>query len=181
MTGPRPNSPPPLRRRRSAKPLMPWALIGMLFTIYLLIGLMLSVPAPPDWVWIPALLGAGLLTVGLNRPLVPGTAERQRGILAYVGGLLLVMALAVAANFIGSGQRFDDIRFSVLVVGLALLTLLAIALTAAATIVGARTGAQLMQLIDYRQSLSILAGTCFGGLCLGGVAGFLTLTLTGGI
>ena len=177
MTGSRPNS-PAIRRPRSVKPLMPWFSIGLLFILYGLIGLMLSVPAPPYWVWIPAMLGTLMMVVGLTRPLVPNRLARRAGLLAYLGGLLLVIPLAVAANYAGSEQSFDNIRFLVALVSLAALTLLAVLLTAAAAVVSVQTGAKLLQILDYRRSLSVLLTACFSGIFLGGLAGLLTLTLT---
>lgn len=180
MTGSRPNPSTVIRRSRSAKPLMPWLLIGILFILYVLIGLMLSVPAPPYWVWIPAVLGTLMLVVGQTRPLVPYQPSGRSGLWAYLGGLLLVIPLAVAANYAGGDQSFDNIRFVVALVSLAMLTLLAVLLTAAVAIISAQTGAQLIRIIDYRRSLSVLPSACFSGIFLGGLAGFLTLTLTAG-
>ncbi|MGB3294453.1 MAG: hypothetical protein WBB01_15810 [Phormidesmis sp.] len=178
MTGSRPRPPTAIRRPRVAKPLMPWLLIGILFVLYVLIGLMLSVPAPPYWVWIPAILGTLMLIIGLIRPLVPYKPSGQAGLLTYLGGLLLVISLATAANYVGSEQSFDNIRFLVALVSLVGLTLLAVLLTAAAAIISAQIGAKLMRIIDYRRSLSVLLTTCFSGIFLGGLAGFLTLSLT---
>ncbi len=185
MTGSRPNPPPAspapaFRRRRAVKPLMPWGLISSLLILYILIGLMLSVSSPPYWVWIPAILGSGLLAAGLTQPLIGHQKPAQAGLMAYSGGLLLVVPLAVAANYVGGDQSFDNIRFAIALVSLAVLTLLAVLLTAAAAIVTARTGTQLMRTANYQRSLSVLLITCFSGILLGGLAGFLTLTLTAG-
>ena len=158
---------------------MPWFLIGILFVLYALIGLMLTVPAPPYWVWIPAILGTPMLVVGLMQPLIPTKSSGRSG-LAYLGGLLLVVPLAVAANYAGSEQSFDNIRFVAALVSLALLTLLAVLLTAAVAIISARAGARLLRIFDDRRSLSVLLLTCFTGAFLGGLAGFLTLTLPAG-
>ena len=87
---------------------MPWLSIGILFILYVLIGLMLSVPAPPYWVWIPAVLGSLMLVVGLTRPLVPTKPSGRSGLLTYLGGLMLVVPLAVAANYVGSEQSFEQ-------------------------------------------------------------------------
>lgn len=177
MTGSSPHSPRPPRRRRAAKPLMPWALIGILCGLYVLVGLLLSAPAPPYWIWSLAALGIPLLAIGLIRSrLVDGRAARWE-LLTYLGALLLVVALAIATNYTGSDQSFDDIRFSVALLGLVVLTLLAVMLTAAAVVISAQTSEKLMQIMDYRQSLTVLIGTCFVGMGLGGIAGFLTTTL----
>ncbi len=100
--------------------------------------------------------------------------------MAYSGGLLLVVPLAVAANYVGGDQSFDNVHFAIALVSLAVLTLLAVLLTAAAAIVTARTAAQLMRTAGYQRSLSVLLITCFSGILLGGLAGFLILTLTAG-
>ena len=179
MTGSRPRLPRSVQRRRRNKPALPVALMGTLFVIYVLIGLLLSVPAPPIWIWVPAVVGTVLLSLGLNRPaVVPDRkSEWMLGLFTYVGALFLVMALAIAANYIGGGQSFDNIRFLVGLVALALLTLLAIVLTAAAAIVNAQTGEQLRQTMDYNRSLTTVIGTCLAGTCIGGLAGFLTLAI----
>lgn len=156
---------------------MPWALIGILFGLYVLVGLLLSAPAPPYWIWSLASLGIPLLAIGLVRSrLVDGSAARW-DLSTYVGALLLVVALAIATNYTGSNQNFDDIRFSVALLGLVVLTLLAVMLTAAAVIISAQASEKLMRIMDYRQSLTVLIGTCFVGMGLGGIAGFLTTTL----
>lgn len=188
MTGSRPtpssnpaSSPPhSVRRRRANRPTLPWMTGGTLFVVYVFIGLLLSVPAPPLWIWVPAVVGTVLLILGLNRPATGSLGAGKSdwiGRLTYVGALLLVIALAIAANYIGGGQSFDNIRFFVAILGLALLTLLAIALTAAAAIVSAQTGARLMQTMDYRRSITILMSACFCGIFVGGLTGFLTTML----
>lgn len=157
---------------------MPWPLIGLLFVIYLGMGLLLSLPSPPYWVWIPASLGSLFLIVGLNRP---ASAAAKRfdpvGILTYLGGLLLVIALAVGANYIG-GESLDGVSFSVAVVGLVGFTLLAVLLTAAAAIIGALIGDRLMQSMDYGRRLSIIVSICIFGLGLGALIGFSTLVVS---
>lgn len=121
-----------------------------------------------------------MLAVGLTQPLTLHQSPSQAGLLVYLGGLLLVVPLAVSANYVGGDQSFDNIRFAIALVSLFILTLLAVLLTAAAAIVTARTAAQLMRTADYQRSLSVLLITCFLGILLGGLAGFLTLTLTAG-
>lgn len=181
MTGPsldKPQTPPRnSKRRRTTKPLMPWALIGTLFILYVLIGLLLSAPTPPLWVWTLALLGTPLLVLGLNRPIAPPVSERFE-LLAYLGAFLLVVALAIAANYTGSDQSFNDARFFVALLSLLLLTLLAVALTAAVALVSAQTGERLVQVMDYRPSISVLMGTCLVGLSMGALFGFSTIALT---
>ena len=193
MTGsspkPSPNSTPrpprSVQRRRTNRPTLPWMAVGASFMVYVLIGLLLSVPAPPFWIWIPAVVGTVLLILGLNRPTAArsvagqpvGKSTDRLGLLTYVGAFLLVVALAIAANYIGGGKGFDNIRFFVAIFGLAMLTLLAVALTAAAAIVSAQTGASLMQTMNYKRSLTILMSVCCCGIFVGGLAGFLTLAL----
>jgi hypothetical protein len=166
------------KRRRENKPLlpsMPWALVGTLGILYVLIGLLLSAPMPPFWVWILALLGTPLLVVGLNRPNTPQVSERFE-LLAYVGAFLLVVALAVAANFTGSDQ--SDTPLLVALLSFLLLTLLCVALTAAVAVMSALSGEKLMQMMDYRPSISLLMGTCLVGLAMGALAGLATVVLT---
>jgi len=158
---------------------MPWALIGVLFSIYVVIGLVLSVPAPPYWVWGPAILGALILVFGLNRP-AQSVGRRKidpAGMLTYLGGLLLVVPLSVAANYIG-GKSLDGVSFSVALFGLAGFTLLAVVLTAAAGILSAQTGARLSALMAHGRSLGIVMSICIFGLALGGLLGFSVLLVS---
>lgn len=191
MTGSSPKPSPNLisrpsrtKRYRSNQPVFPKAAIGALFVVYILIGLLLSLPTPPFWIWIPAVIGTVLLVWGLNSPLATGSvaiasgkSPSQAELQSYVGALLLVVALAIAANYIGGGKSFDNIHFFVAVFGLALLTSLSIALTAAAAIISAQAGASLVQIMDYKLSLTIVMSTCFCGIFVGGLAGFLSTTL----
>ncbi|MGI8934744.1 MAG: hypothetical protein ACR2FS_11785 [Phormidesmis sp.] len=181
MAGSSPNPPRPARRRRAAKPLMPWALISILFLLYVLMGLLLSVPAPPYWIWVLVVLGIPLIAVGLSQPALSQSALSQQSarlrLLTYPGALLLVVALAIAANYIGSNQDFDNVRFFVALLGLVVLTLLAVMLTAAAVVVSAQIGDKLIRIVDYRQRLTVLMGAGFVGVGVGGLAGFLSKTL----
>ncbi len=179
MTGSSPRPPRSVKRRRSNKPELPMALVGTLFVIYVLIGLLLSIPAPPIWVWVPAVVGTVLMSLGLNRPAIaPGQkSDWMMGLFTYLGALFLVVVLAISTNYIGGGQNFNNIRFFVGLVALALLTLLAVVLTAAAAIVNAQTGEHLRRTMDYNRSLTTVIGTCLAGTCIGGLAGFLTLAL----
>jgi hypothetical protein len=183
MTGPSLNSPrTPARdakRRRVNKPLMPsmpWALVGTLCLLYALIGLLLSAPMPPFWVWILALLGTPPLVLGLNRPSAPQVSDRFE-LLAYVGAVLLVVALAIATSFTGSDQSANDTPLLVALLSFLLLTLLSVALTAAVALISALSGERLMQLMDYRPSISVLLGTCAVGLAMGALAGLATIAL----
>ncbi|WP_121969749.1 hypothetical protein [Leptolyngbya sp. BC1307] len=181
MAGSSPNPPRPARRRRAAKPLMPWVLISILFLLYVLMGLLLSVPAPPYWIWVLVVLGIPLIAVGLSQPALSQSALSQQSarlrLLTYPGALLLVVALAIAANYIGSNQDFDNVRFFVALLGLVVLTLLAVMLTAAAVVVSAQIGDKLIRIVDYRQRLTVLMGAGFVGVGVGGLAGFLSKTL----
>lgn len=178
MTGSRPNQLRSAKRRRAGKPLTPWSLISTLFILYGVVGLLLSVPEPPYWIWVPAILGMLLLILGFHRPAnALGRKFDPAGWLSYLGGLLLVIAVAIGANYIG-GKSLEGMSFWVAVLGLAGFTLLSVVLTAAAAIVGAAVSTRLMQFMSYGQSLSVVMSTCIFGLCFGGLTGFSTLILT---
>lgn len=151
--------------------------MAALFAIYLLIGLLLSAPQPPYWVWIAALVAVPLLVFGFNRPIRVSGRFDPGGLMAYLGGLLMVIALAVAANYIGSAQSFETVRFFTAIFGLAALTLMVVVLTAAAAIVGAQAGARLMVKVSYQSSVMMLLSICFLGLCFGGLGGLAITTL----
>lgn len=179
MTGPSPNPVRSVKRRRNSNSLMPWALISVLFALYVVIGLVLSVPAPPYWVWGPAILGTLLLVFGLNRP-AQEVGRRKIdpiGLLTYLGGLLLAIALAVGTNYIG-GESLDGMSFLVALFGLAGFTLLAVVLTAAAGILSAQTGARLSALMAHSRSLGIVMSICIFGIALGGLLGFSVLIVS---
>ncbi|MFK8184120.1 MAG: hypothetical protein AB8B99_12160 [Phormidesmis sp.] len=170
--GPRPAK----RRRKNAA--MPWLLIVALFIVYALSGLLLSAPIPPFWLWAPALIGSALLIIGIHRPMQPDNKRDYVGILAYLGALALVVTLAIAANYVGKGEAFDNARFFTAVFLLAFLTLLSIVLTATAAIFSAQTGAKLLTTMSYRSSLGVLLGTSFLGLFVGGLIGYLSVGIS---
>lgn len=179
---PRPNAsgakPPKQRKPRRVKSSTPWAVMGMLFVVYTVMGLLMSIPMPPYWVWIVIALAIPLLVLGFNRPVVAGGKTDRGGLMAYVGGFMMSIALAVSANYIGSENSFDDVPFLTAVLGLAALTLLAVFLTAVASIISAQAGSQLMTKAGYGRSVSMVMTTSFMGLCVGGVVGLAIITLT---
>lgn len=168
-------TPRPAKRRRVSAPALPWLSVVALFIIYALSGLLLSAPTPPVWVWGPALIGSALMTSGIHRPLRLDEKRDVIGILAYVGALLLVVALAIAANYIGRGEAFDNARFFTALFLIAFLTFLSVVLTAAAAIFSAQVSARLLETNSYKSSLSILFGISFLGLFIGGLLGYATV------
>lgn len=181
MTGPNPPSKSPRRakRRRVVAPSRPWPIISGLFLIYLLAGLLLSAPKPPFWTWIIIAIAIPLYTVGLTRPLA--TASEKRSFSTYAGGFLLAIAFSIALNYVGTSQSFDDTRFFTALLMLAVLTLLAVGLCIAAAVLSALAGERLLQTMSYKSALSVLIGTCFGGICIGGLLGLFALTATTGL
>lgn len=177
MTGSpkQPTQPRRSLKRRRIRPQAPWALLSILFGLYGVIGLLLSAPAPPYWLWLSVALGTGLMTFGLNQPLyssIPGKAKGI-GLLPYIGGCLLAVSLAIATNYIGRGDSFNDIRFFVALLGLAVLILLAVAITGAVAILSAQAGARLSETMTLQSNMTALMSICFGGLLLGGLLGLL--------
>lgn len=120
------------------------------------------------------------MIVGVHRPVLSGYKRSGcSGIFIYLtaclGALALVIALAIAANYVGSDQAFDDVDFFTAIFLLAFLTLLSIVLTATAAIFSAKTGANLLEFMGYASSLAVLLGTSFLGLFVGGLTGYLTV------
>ncbi len=177
MTGPNPKPARRANRRRVIKSSVPWPLVSGLFLIYLLVGLLLSAPAPPFWTWIIIAIAIPLFTVGLTRPIDPNQLPKRTGLTTYLGGFLLAIALSIALNYVGSEQSFDDTGFFVAVLMLGVLTLLAVGLCIAAAIFSTLAGERLLQTMTYKSSLSVLLGTAFGGICVGGLVGLLALTM----
>ncbi|MEL7330836.1 MAG: hypothetical protein AAFN12_01240 [Cyanobacteria bacterium J06560_2] len=179
------NSPPPPPRkprkpstqRRRAPSSVPWLMIGLLFGVYCLIGLLISIPSAPYWVWIVTAVAIPLLVLGCNRPVLVGGKTDRGGLMAYLGGLMMAVGLAVAANYIGSENSFEDVRFFIAIAGLAGLVLLAVLLTIAAAITSAIAGAKLMEKLPYSRSVIMVMSISFLGLCVGGVGGLLATTL----
>ena len=174
MTGPRPKPPRMAKRRPRAKAILPWPMMSLLFGLYLAAGLLLSMPSPPVWVWVLAVVAVPLIVLGLHRPLNESPRSKAP-LMVYPGALLLVVALAIAANFIGDQETLSEIGFFDAIIWLTALTFGVIALTAAAAVVGALTGNRLMQLTSYAQSRNILLTTSFLGLCIGGLIGSLII------
>ncbi|MEO1619927.1 MAG: hypothetical protein AAFU53_02720 [Cyanobacteria bacterium J06632_3] len=171
-----------VKRPRQSRPLnfgsTPWPLVAVLFVLYAVMGLLMSIPQPPFWVWIAAIVAIPLLTLGLNRP-VNLSGKRDFGsLMAYLGGLILAVALAVAANYIGREQNLDDIRFFTAIFALAALTFGVVFLIAIAAIVSTKAGDRFMATTNYARSITTLMGVCFLGLCLGGVVGFSLNTIS---
>ncbi len=187
MNGSSPPPPPPrppfakspkaVRRRRPSNPVMPWARLGLLGLVYIVIGLVLSIPAPPPWVWLGVAIAIPLLAIGLTPSIALTNKKHRTGLLSYLGGLFMVVALSVALNYIGSDQSLDNLGFSAAVLGLALLTLLSVVLTAATAAVTAQAGARLMVSAQYWRSVTIVVVTCFAGLCIGGLVGLSLVAL----
>ncbi len=157
---------------------MPWLAMVILFVVYVLMGLLMSLPGPPYWVWIAIALAIPLLVLGFNRPVVAGGRTDRGDLMAYVGGLTMAIALSVSANYIGSNSSFDDVRFFTAIAALAALTLLAVFLTAIAAILSAQAGTRLMITASYARSVGVVIITSFLGLCVGGVVGLAITTVT---
>ncbi|MGD1897904.1 MAG: hypothetical protein ACFB16_13230 [Phormidesmis sp.] len=114
-----------------------------------------------------------LLVLGMGRPVAVSIKKDWGGLMAYLGGLIMAIALAVAANYIGSERSFEGIRFFAAIAGLAGLTLMAVVLTAAAAITGAMTGERLMSQAPYSRSVIMVMTISLLGVCFGGVSGLL--------
>ena len=178
---PRSKPPKAVKRRRRSQSLMPWTQLVVLCLLYVGIGLLLSMPEPPAWVWLVTVIAVPLQAMGLT-PFSPSknltkNSKRKRAadMLSYLGGLLLVIALSVAANYIGSNQNLDEFGVSSALIGLGLLTLLAVILTAASALAIAQVGSPLMIGAQYWRSVTIVIVTSLVGLCVGGITG-LSLT-----
>ncbi len=168
----------PRRKDRRTQPVTPLVPVILLFVVYSLIGLLVTLPAPPYWVWAGVIAAIPLLALGLNRPVIQ-PRKRDRGeLMAYLGGLLMAIALAVAANYIGSENSFEDARFFAALMGLVALTLSAVFLTAIAAIVSTITGAQLMSKLPYSRSIFTVITVSFLGVVVGGIGGLLFESLT---
>lgn len=133
-------------------------------------------PEPPPWVWLAVAIAIPLLAVGLTptsspESRNPGSKRQKTGLFSYLGGLLLVVALSVSTNYIGSDQNFDEVGFITAVVAVGLLTLLAVLLAGIAAFVMAGSGARLIVSGGYWRSVTVLIVTCLTGLCIGGLAG----------
>lgn len=179
MTAPTPKPPRRVKRRRIVAPAKPWPIVSALFLVYLLAGLLLSAPQPPFWTWIIIAIAIPLLTVGLTRPLA--AASEKRSFSTYAGGFLLAIAFSIALNYVGTTESFDNTRFLLAVLMIVVLILLAVGLCIAAAVLSTRAGERLLQTMNYKSTLSILLGTCFGGVCIGGLIGLFALTATTGV
>ena len=180
MTGPNPKPSRRASRRRVVAPSKPWPVVSALFLIYLLAGLLLSAPQPPFWTWIIIAIAIPLFTVGLTQPLTAEQPANKRGFSTYFGGFLLAIAFSIALNYVGTNESFDDTAFFAAVLMIGLLTLLAVGLCIAAAIFSTLAGERLLQTMNYKSSLSVLLGTSFAGILVGGLIGLLALTAIAG-
>ncbi|MGD1864449.1 MAG: hypothetical protein ACFB0D_07835 [Phormidesmis sp.] len=170
--------PPTPRKPRRVKSSTPWAAMSILFAVYALIGMLMSIPMPPYWVWIVGALAIPMLALGFNRPVVTAGKSDFGGLMAYLGGLMMAIALAVSINYIGSENSYDDVPFFTAIAVLGALTLLAVFLTAIAAILNAQAGTRLMTKAGYGRSVGMVMTTSFMGLSVGGVIGLAVLTMT---
>ena len=138
----------------------------------------MSWPSPPYWVWIAVTIAIPLLTLGVNRPVVVAGKTDRGGLFAYLGGLIMAVTLAVCANYIGSENSFEDVRFFTAIAGLGALCLLAVFLSAIAAIASASAGTKLMSHMTYGRSVATVVMISFLGLFVGGVVGLFALTLS---
>ena len=138
---------------------------------------MIALPSSPYWVWIATIVAIPLLVLGVNRPSLPSGKTDRGGLMAYLGGLIMAIALAVAANYIGNESSVDDVAFFTAIAALAGLTILAVVLTVAAAVASAATGASLMTKAAYSRSVIMVMTVSFLGLCVGGVSGLFVTTL----
>ncbi|MEM9164340.1 MAG: hypothetical protein AAGC54_14890 [Cyanobacteria bacterium P01_F01_bin.4] len=178
---PSPKSPSPRRRRQyQSSSLMPWPAIATSVLFYALAGLLLGAVSPPFWVWPLAMGGTLMQALSLTGP--QSLAEltrpqiRRVGVLARLGSLLLVVALAISANFANTND-FDSIKLGSTAWTVLGASLMAIILTALCTTVAMQTGDRLVALFGRSRSGLMLAGVCFLGLFLGGLIGLAISTL----
>jgi hypothetical protein len=173
-------SPPPLRpkvsRRQHRGPrLWPWLLLSVV--MYAIAGLLLSAFSSPYWVWPIALVSTLLQALALAGPQALQGLTRWRAGWAILVGCLgsggLVVALAIAVGYAGTDD-IDAMQIGATAVEVFLVNLGVLLLTATCTIIGARTGDQLLNLFNRTRSILLLASVCFLGLFLGGLVG-LTL------
>lgn len=172
-----PKPPKAVRRRRPFSSSTPWALLVVLCFLYAVMGLILSLPEPPAWVWLSVAIAIPLLAVGLTPTFDLSSNKHRTGLLSYLGGLLLAVGLSVAANYIGSEQNLDGLGFSAAVLGLGLLILLSVLLAGVSTFVMAQACARLVANGQYWRSATVVVVTCFTGLCIGALAGLSLVAL----
>ncbi len=172
-----PQPPRAVRRRHPVKAPTPWTQLVLLCLLYVGIGLILSVPEPPALVWLVIAIAIPLLAMGVTPAFSPVKENHRTGLLSYLGGLLLAVALSVGINYIGSDQSFDNIGFSAAVLGLGLLILLSVLLAGVTTFVTAQAAARLITSSQYWHSVTITIVTCLTGLCIGGLTGLSLVAL----
>ncbi|MEO0459052.1 MAG: hypothetical protein AAF152_21065 [Cyanobacteria bacterium P01_A01_bin.114] len=159
---------------------MPWPAIGGSVLFYGLAGLLLGSVSPPYWVWPLAMGGTLMQALSLTGPQsLSGLTWPQIvrvGLLARLGSVLLVVALAIAANFANTDD-FDSIKLGSTALTVIGASLIAILLTVLCTGVAMKTGDRLVTLFGRARSSLMLAGVCFLGLFLGGLIGLSVATL----
>ena len=160
------------RVRPAAGP--PWRLLALLLVLYGVVGLFLAVFSPPFWVWPMAFGGALIQAVALAGPRALSSLKGIRILLlrglTCLGTALSVVALGVAIGF-GGTTDIDSIQFAQMGLGLFLVNLGVLLLTAGCSLLIAYVGDRLLpEMGRVRCSVSILS-ICFLGLFIGGAFG----------
>ena len=92
------------------------------------------------------------------------------GLFGCLGSGLLVVALAIAANYANTDD-LDSIELITTALTITFANLMAIVLVALCMMVAMKTGDRLVSLFGRLRSGLMLAGVCFLGLFLGGLMG----------
>lgn len=152
----------------------PWSLLILALVLHAVVGLFLSVFAPPFWVWPLAFGGTLLQAVMLAGPRALSALKGVWILLSRFvtcgGTALSVVALAVAVGY-GGTANIDDINFTQTGLVLLLINLGVLVLTALCSLLIAQIGDRLLAVMGRTRCSLYILSFCFLGLFVGGALG----------
>ncbi|MDA0674599.1 MAG: hypothetical protein O3C67_12960 [Cyanobacteria bacterium] len=157
---------------------LPWLwIVGTAF-VYAIAGLMLASFPAPYWIWNLALAGVLAQAIALAGPRALSRfrwwSANLLALLAIVGAGAMVVALAIALNYVGTDQ-LDQLVPQQAAMEVLKMSLIAVVTAALAGIINAETGDRLLALFNRLQSSLILAAAGILGLAIGGGIGVIAV------
>jgi hypothetical protein len=160
---------------------VPWLwIVGTTF-VYAIAGLMLASFPVPYWIWNVALAGVLAQSLALAGPQALARfrwwGANLLALLAILGTGAIVIALAIALNYVGTDQ-LDQVVPQEAAMEVLKMSLVAVVTAALGGILNAETGDRLLALFNRLQTSLILTAACILGLGIGGLIGLVAVAGT---
>lgn len=157
---------------------VPWLwIVGTTF-VYAIAGLLLASFPAPYWIWNIALAGVLAQSLALAGPQALARSRWWRAnllaLLAILGTGAIVIALAIALNYVGTDQ-LDQVVPQEAAMEVLKMSLIAVIIAALGGILNAETGDRLLALFNRLQTSLILTAACILGLGIGGLIGLMAV------